>query len=173
MAEKTTLARDVFADVATALAAPGCAAQDLLAPVADHLIATYELGLVTVTYRDTTDGSFLRLFSSMPDAYEAQGRKPANETDWSQHVITDQKTFVANDYEGMARVMYDHEKIRSLGLESILNIPIVVSGDVVGTLNCLGPDGHMSGDIIAGCEAMRLAVAVALQLEKSRMAERG
>ncbi|GKY87708.1 GAF domain-containing protein [Sinisalibacter aestuarii] len=154
-----------LSQAATALATPGAEPGAVIAPVAEHLIRAFDLGLVTVTHRDPSDGSFLRLYSSMPGAYEAQGRKPANETEWSRQVIDEQKSFVANDYEGLAQVMFDHEKIRSLGLESILNIPIVVAGDVVGTLNCLGPAGHFSDEVVAGCTGACLPVAAALMIE--------
>lgn len=38
----------------------------------------------------------------------------------------------------MKEVMEDHEKIASLGLYSIMNIPLVLQGKVIGTINCLG-----------------------------------
>lgn len=161
---------EVFAQITAALARPGCRPEDLLAPVAAHLLERYGLSLVTVSQRDLSDGSFLRLYSSMPGAYAARGHKPANETDWSRHVIDARRTFVANDYPSMAAAMYDHEKIRALGMESIVNIPVVVGGEVIGTLNCLGPAGHFDAATVAACEAMRLPVATALMLWQVRAA---
>ncbi|MCD7061420.1 GAF domain-containing protein [Pelagibacterium xiamenense] len=136
----------------------------LLEAVADQLRDECGLKLVTVTQRDTTDGSFLRLYSSMPDAYATSGRKPPNETPWSAQVIDRKQTFLANDYASLAAVMADHEQIRALGCESIVNIPLVLRNAVIGTLNCLAGPGHFDSDIIRACEAMRLPVATALLL---------
>lgn len=162
MTDTTALPAEALRAIAAALAAPDATPEQRLAPIADHLIGAHGLKLVTVTARDPADGSFLRLYSSQPGAYAAQGRKPANETDWSRHVIDEHKTFVANDYESLAKAMFDHEQIRALGMESIVNIPVVVTGEVIGTLNCLAGPGHFDDAIVAGCEAMRLPVAAAL-----------
>lgn len=150
-----------FTDV---LARKGATPADLLELVSDQLRAHCGLKLVTVTQRDPIDGSFLRLYSSMPHAYAAAGRKPPNETPWSAQVIERQQTFVANDYASLATVMYDHEQIRALGCESIVNIPVVLRGTVIGTLNGLAGPGHFDSDTIRACEAMRLPVATALLL---------
>lgn len=162
MTDTAPLPADLLRAAADALAAPNSSAEDHLAPIATWLVETHDLMLVTITARDPSDGSFLRLYSSQPGAYAAQGRKPANETDWSRHVIDEHKTFVANDYETLAQAMFDHEQIRALGMEAIVNIPVVVAGEVIGTLNCLAGPGHFSDGIVAGCEAMRLPVAAAL-----------
>lgn len=147
-----------------ALARTGTTSADLLELVSVQLRGSFGLKLVTVTQRDTIDGSFLRIYSSMPDAYAASGRKPPNDTLWSAQVIERQETFVANDYASLAAVMYDHEQIRALGCESIVNVPVVLRGAVIGTLNGLAGPGHFDGDTIRACEAMRLPVATALLL---------
>ncbi|QQA43576.1 GAF domain-containing protein [Pelagovum pacificum] len=165
MPDHPTMPAGFADDFIATLARPDCTAHSLLALVAAHLIETCDLRLVTIAARDTNDGTFLRLFSSMPDAYAAQGRKPVNETDWSRHVIDEHKTFIANDYEEVKAAMFDHEQIRALGCESLVNVPVVVCGDVVGTLNCLSVSGHFDDAIVAACEAMRLPVAAALLLQ--------
>jgi hypothetical protein len=68
-----------------------------------------------------------RVYSNMPDAYPVSGTKPANETDWSRQVIGEKRTFVANDIDAIAAVFDDHELIKSLGCESVINVPIIVA----------------------------------------------
>ena len=118
--------------------------------------------LFTVMTHDGRNGVGQRIYSNMPDAYPVSGTKPANETDWSRQVIRDQKTFVANDIDGIAAVFSDHELIQSLGCESVINVPIVVAGQVKGTINCLHEAGFYTPKRVAAAEALKLPGAVCL-----------
>jgi GAF domain-containing protein len=105
-----------------------------------------------------------RIYSNMPDAYPVSGTKPANRTDWSRLVLREGRTFVANDIEGIAEVFEDHELIRSLGCESVMNVPIVVAGEVIGTINCLHEAGFYTPEKIEAAEALKLPGALCLLL---------
>ena len=120
--------------------------------------------LFTVMTHDGNRGVASRIYSNMPDAYPVSGTKPANETDWSRQVIRNKQTFVANDIEGIAAVFYDHELIRSLGCESVINVPIVVAGEVLGTINCLHEAGYYTAERVEAAEALKLPGAVCLLL---------
>jgi hypothetical protein len=120
--------------------------------------------LFTIMTHDAKNGVAQRIYSNMPDAYPVSGTKPANETDWSRQVIREKRTFVANDIEGIAAVFPDHELIRSLGCESVINVPIVVAGEVKGTINCLHQAGHYTPERVAASEALKLPGAVCLLL---------
>jgi GAF domain-containing protein len=74
---------------------------------------------------------------------------------------------VANSIEEIAAVFSDHELIRSLGCESCLNLPIVVGGIVIGTLNCLDEAGHYTPERVAASETLKQAGAVAFLLNSS------
>lgn len=137
-------------------------ADAIMALVARELTVTAKVGLVTITSVDPHDQSYERLFSSMPKVYPVSGRKPANRSKWSETVMEKKQSFVANDRESLAEVMSDHELISSLGFSSILNVPIVQYGKVIGTLNCLSTANHFTKTIIAECEKMTLPVVVAL-----------
>ena len=102
---------------------------------------------------------------NMPDAYPVSGTKPANQTDWSRQVIERQAApFVANDIDGIAAVFPDHELIKSLGCESVINVPIVVGGEVLGTINCLHEAGFYTSEKVEAAEALKLPGAVCLLL---------
>ena len=72
------------------------------------------------------------------------------------------ETFVANTIEEIAAVFPDHELIQSLGCESCLNLPIVVAGQVMGTLNCLHEAGHYTADRVAAADTLKQPGALAL-----------
>ena len=46
---------------------------------------------------------------------------------------------MANTKEDLAKIFFDHELIWSLGCGSVINLPIVIGGQVVGTLNASMP----------------------------------
>ncbi len=127
---------------------------------------TVGVKLFTVMTHDATRGMAQRIYSNMPDAYPVSGTKPANETDWTRQVITNKQTFVANDIEGIAAVFSDHELIRSLGCESVINVPITIGGKVMGTINCLHEAGYYTRERVGASEALKLPGAVCLLLNE-------
>jgi GAF domain-containing protein len=122
--------------------------------------------LFTVMTHDGRKGVASRIFSNMPEAYPVSGTKPANPTDWSRQVIEKKQIFVANDIEGIRAVFDDHELIKSLGCESVINVPIVVGGEVLGTINCLHEAGFYTNDKVEAAEALKLPGAVCLLLTR-------
>ena len=108
-----------------------------------------------------------RSYTNMPDAYPATGEKPMREDAWSAQVQEKHQTFVANSIEEIAAVFPDHELIQSLGCESCLNLPIVVAGQVIGTLNCLHDAGHYTPERVAAAEKLKQAGVLALLVASS------
>lgn len=128
--------------------------------------------LFTIMTHDAKNGVAGRIYSNMPDAYPVSGTKPANETDWSRQVIDNKKTFVANDIDGIRAVFNDHELIRALGCESVINVPIEIDGKVAGTINCLHEAGFYTPERVAAAEALKLPGMVCLLLNE-RLQTRG
>ncbi|MGP1355526.1 GAF domain-containing protein, partial [Roseicyclus sp.] len=95
------------------------------------------------------------------------GEKPLQSGRWTDVVEGRHETFVANTIEEIADVFPDHELIRSLGCESCMNVPVVVGGAVIGTLNCLHEAGHYTPDRVAAAEALKLPGAAAFLLAAS------
>ncbi|RST85292.1 GAF domain-containing protein [Aquibium carbonis] len=139
------------------------AAFDALCALAQEVVGAK---LFTVMTSDRVQRVNARVYSNMPDAYPVSGTKPANETDWSRQVIEEKKTFVANDIEGIADVFGDWELIQSLGCESVMNVPILIDGEVAGTINCLDVAGHYTADRVAAAEALKLPGLVCLLLNQ-------
>ncbi len=128
--------------------------------------------LFTIMTRDPENGEAERIYSNMPDSYPVSGRKPANRSRWSEVVIERRRTFVANDIADIAEVFSDHELIRSLGCESVINVPVEIDGEVVGTINCLHEAGFYTPDRIAAAEALKLPAAACFLLNE-RSARKG
>ena len=85
---------------------------------------------------------------------------------WTQTVLAGQQAYVGNSIEALAEVFQDWEKIQSLGLGSCLNLPIIVGGQVLGTLNCLNVAGHFTPERVAAADQLKLPGAVAFLLAR-------
>jgi len=86
------------------------------------------------------------------------------QNEWTEIVQVRHETFVANTIDEIAKVFPDHELIQSLGCESCLNLPIVIDGMVIGTLNCLHEAGHYTAARVAAAETLKQAGAIAFLL---------
>jgi GAF domain-containing protein len=109
-----------------------------------------------------------RIHSSHPKEYPVSGAKPLSVGLWSRTVIDERRIFVANTIEGIAKVFSDHELIRSLGCESVVNLPVVFAGGVIGTVNMLDAPGFYTPERVARIE--RLAPFAAIALLAARLA---
>ncbi|WP_237213310.1 GAF domain-containing protein [Falsiroseomonas oryziterrae] len=78
-----------------------------------------------------------RYYSNMPKEYPVGGRKPINQTHWFQRVLGAGEPYIGRSYEDIRDVFFDHELIRSLGCESVLNVPVRWNGTSLGTINLL------------------------------------
>ena len=123
--------------------------------------------LFTAMTFNARTGVSQRIHSSHPNEYPVSGAKPLSVGLWSRTVIDERRIFVANTIEGIAEVFSDHALIRSLGCESVANLPIVFAGGVIGTVNMLDGPGHYTPERVAKIE--RLAPFAALALLAARL----
>ena len=128
---------------------------------------TIGVRLFTLMTLDRDRGVARRCYSNMPEAYPTSGEKPMEPNAWSELVEERQETFVANTIGEIAAVFPDYELIQSLGCESCINIPVVIGGEVVGTLNCLHEAGHYTPERVADSETLKLPGALAFLLAAS------
>ena len=149
----TSEARFVAA-VSEATASDTCwkALEDLATDVAGHK-------LFTVMTTDMAAGLVRRAYSNRPVEYPTSGTKPlrGNTGDWFETVFNQKRSFVANSIEDIAKVFPDHELIASLGCGSVINLPLVLEGDLVASINLLDVAGHYTAERVAAAEA-RLAI---------------
>lgn len=105
-----------------------------------------------------------RTCSNMPQAYPVGGRKPINRTHWVRSVLDEGVPYIGRTYQDIREVFFDHELIRSLGCESVLNVPVRWNGRSLGTLNLLHRAGwYTEADIPAARMFAALAAPGFLQ----------
>lgn len=110
--------------------------------------------LFTITVQDNAQNLTRRAYTSHPVEYPVSGTKPLTRDGWYDHCITGQQTFVANTTPEFARYFFDHALISSLGLGSCVNIPVILKGEVLGTVNLLGEEQHFTKDKLTAYEAL-------------------
>jgi GAF domain-containing protein len=153
-----------------ALAAPKQPAPVFLAL---QTIVREEVGakLFTLMTFDGRTGLSRRVHSSHPREYPVSGSKPLSVGVWSRTVIDERRTFIANTIEAIAEVFPDHELIHSLGCGSVVNLPVVFSGEVIGAANALDAPGHYTPERVETIE--RLSPFVTIALLAARLAGQG
>jgi GAF domain-containing protein len=76
-----------------------------------------------------------RIYSSNTAAYPVGGRKQKQGTPWSKVVLDRGEVFVARTPDEVRNTFDDHALIFSLGVGSIMNVPIGYRGRRLGTMN--------------------------------------
>lgn len=98
--------------------------------------------LFTVMLVDMKAELSRRAYTSDPVSYPASGTKPLNYGPWFDIVHGRREFFVANTIEEIAEVLFDHELINSLGCQSVVNVPIIIRDELIGSMNLLDEAHH-------------------------------
>jgi len=93
--------------------------------------------LFTVLVHHPGTGESERFYSSQPAAYPVGGRKPFNTTFWAKRVLIEHRPYIGRSAADIAAVFNDHALIASLGCDSVINLPVVHDGRLLGTINLL------------------------------------
>lgn len=107
--------------------------------------------LFTVMTMDFEAGVARRAYTNEPEAYPASGNKPIQRNAWFERVHDQGESFVANTIEDIAKVFFDADIIASLGCGSVLNIPVRLRGEIIGTLNLLDVEGYFDEATVERC----------------------
>ncbi len=113
--------------------------------------------LFTVSVLNAEGTLAARAYTSHPVDYPVSGTKPVTRDAWYDHVILGLNSFIANTPAEFEKLFFDHALITSLGLGSALNIPIIQSGQVLGTVNILAEAQHFSPDKLDAYHALTMA----------------
>ena len=98
--------------------------------------------LFTIMAFDASAVQVQRVYSSNPDAYPTGGRKDKRETAWGRQVLDDGRPFIGRTADDIRAHFDDHTVILGLGLESVLNVPVRLRGQTIGTMNLLHKASH-------------------------------
>jgi hypothetical protein len=119
------------------------ASKEALFKVLDKALAdTVGHKLFTLLYVAPSGLRVKRIYTNMPKEYPVGGFKDVTATPWSAHVIDNQRPYIGYTADDIRWAFYDHELIRSLGCDSVVNMPVVYDGRVLGTMNILAGARH-------------------------------
>ncbi|SEN81824.1 Xaa-Pro aminopeptidase [Gemmobacter aquatilis] len=110
--------------------------------------------LFTVSVQDTAAGLARRAYTSDAAAYPLSVPKPIQQDDWSRRVLIEGQPFIANTTAEFAPYFFDHAQINALGCFSAANLPVIVAGEVLGTINILDVEGHFTPARVAALQAL-------------------
>lgn len=113
------------------------------------VLATVGARLFSVTTVEDKGRLARRSYTSHPVEYPVSGIKLVEPNRWTDIVLRDRQTFVANRLAEIATVFPDHELIGSLGLGSVVNMPIILRGQIGATLNLLDIEGFYTPERVA------------------------
>ena len=127
--------------------------------------ATIGHKLFTILVVDEAAQHSQRYYTNMPEAYPVGGRKPINPTHWFEKVLGQGIPYIGYNYADITDVFFDHELIRSLGCESVLNVPVRWNGRSLGTINLLHEAGwYGEADVALAQHFAALAVPGVMQV---------
>lgn len=121
------------------------ALERLAAEVAGHR-------LFTVMTVDLAADLARRAYSNDAASYPVSGTKPITHDRWFEIVHRQQRTFVANTLAEIAMVFPDHETIGVLGCGSVVNLPVVLAGQLAATINMLHAPHFYTPEKVAAIE---------------------
>ena len=124
--------------------------------------------LFTIMTVDLAANLASRVYTSNPAFYPVSGTKPIHRDAWFEIVHGEKRSFIANTIEDIAKVFPDHATIAALGLGSVINLPVVLRGVLMATVNLLHEAGHYTPARVATIEAA-LSVPAKLALLAARM----
>jgi GAF domain-containing protein len=143
-------------DAAGLTAALAQAAQpaEVYRAVQQVLAAHIGFSLFTLLVRTPDGQQVQRVYTTNADAYPVAGLKRMGPTPWGDLVLTRRQSFLGRDAEAIRWAFPDHALIASLGLASVVNVPVVALGRVLGTFNVLDAEGRYSEDDVRMVEAI-------------------
>ncbi|CAB3820136.1 GAF domain-containing protein [Achromobacter piechaudii] len=130
-----------------------------LAAIDAYAHASLGHALCTVNRFDADAMRVVRLYSSNPEAYPPGGSKDKRGTPWGQQVLVERRVFVGEGEAAIREFFNDHDAIRELGLQSVINVPVVYGQACLGTVNFLMPRPKVTD---ADVDNARLAALLAL-----------
>lgn len=93
--------------------------------------------LCTVNRFDAENMAVVRLYSSDPVSYPPGGSKQKRGMPWGEHVLLNHRIYVGEGPDAIRASFDDHAAILGLGLQSVINVPVVLGDECLGTVNFL------------------------------------
>ncbi|MCQ0970413.1 GAF domain-containing protein [Paracoccus sp. TK19116] len=118
--------------------------------------------MCTLIRVDEDNASGMRIHSTEPVKFPISTPKDMQGRAWRSKIVVSQEHLVANSYDEIAAIFGDAEKLREVGCESCLCLPIVVKNKLLGTLNILHEEGYFTPERVAAAESLTMPAAIIL-----------
>lgn len=135
-----------------------------------HRLAEAVVGvkLFTLTADNPEAGYVRRVYSSDEVAYPTLGTKPIVFDEAYRSMTQDRKIAVVNSAEAMRADFPDLDLILSLGCASAVNIPIVATGAVLGSVNLLHEEGFYTPARVEAAKALLVPAMACFLILRAR-----
>ena len=106
-----------------------------------------------------------RVYTDDAENYPTTGTKEIEMNRWFEQVHGRHETFVSNTLADIDTVFPDAELIGKLGCGSVINLPVILGGKMVATVNILHEEGYYTPERVAQAhEVLRLPSMAVLAL---------
>jgi hypothetical protein len=113
---------------------------------------------MNVTTRNDPKNEILlqRFYSSHASNFPVEGRKHKTLTPWTQTLFVDGDIFVAEGEEALSQTFDDYPQMRALGLNTVINVPLLKDRLCYATFNVFGKRGRWHADEISAVRLLAL-----------------
>ena len=120
----------------------------------------FSIQLNVTTREDPRNELYLqRLYSSLGATFPVQARKHKTRTLWTETLFVRGQVFVGEGVEVLERTFDDYAAMRPLGLNAVVNVPMVLGQRTYATFNVFGTRGRWQPEEVLGLRLLALAAA--------------
>ena len=116
---------------------------------------------LNVTTRDDprNEVHLQRVYSSHGSEFPVQGRKRKTLTPWTETLFVRGEVFVAEGSAALERTFDDYEQMRPLGLNAVVNVPLLKDRLCYATFNVFGTRGGWQPSEVLALRLLAMAAA--------------
>jgi hypothetical protein len=120
----------------------------------------FSIQLNVTTVRDPGNEVRLqRFYSSAASRWPVNGVKRKTFTPWTETLFVRGQPFVAEGAEALARAFDDYEQMKPLGIDTVVNVPLLRDNICYATFNVFGTRGRWQSHEVLGIRLLALAAA--------------
>jgi hypothetical protein len=122
----------------------------------------FSIQLNVTTARDPHNELRLQRFYASPAAavrWPVNGTKRKTFTPWTETLFVRGQPFVAAGAEAMARAFDDYDQMKALGIDAVVNVPLLKGNLCYATFNVFGTGGQWQPHQVLGLRLLALAAA--------------
>lgn len=146
--------------------------QALLRRLGERVEDQIENGLLTILVPDNDRNCLVRIYSSDEDSYPLGDADIITQTPWFSRLLDSKEPVIANDEAAIAHWLPDFVGFREAGYGALVNLPVLVAGEVVGIVNVMARAGELTGACVARLQRELPTAALAIMLPDSERAGR-